>query len=175
MFGSRRRRPGGTGDSPPAPSVSCKEATLALLGRRQYTRRELEVRLLRKGYGPEEVEAVLASLAERGWVDDAKAAASLVRAGEARGRGRARIAQGLAARGVPRKDAEEALSAVDPAAEAARLREVLRRRARSLPAGLTAEARSKRLFDHLVRRGFAPGAVRAALREKGDLPDDPES
>ena len=156
------------------PSISCREAAVALLGRRQYTRRELEVRLARKGYEAEAVEGVLASLSERGWVDDAKAAASLVRSETGKGRGRGRIASALAARGVPRGDAEEALAGLDPAAETARLREVLAKRARSLPAGLTPEARSKRLFDHLVRRGFAPGAVRAALREKGDLPDDAE-
>ena len=46
------------------------------------------------------------------------------------------------------------------------------RKSRALPAGLTPEARSKKLFDHLVRRGFAPAAVLEALRAKGDSFDD---
>jgi len=37
---------------------------------------------------------------------------------------------------------------------------------------LTPVSRSRKLFDHLVRRGFDPGAVREALREKGDPTDD---
>ena len=53
-----------------------------------------------------------------------------------------------------------------------RLAAALEKRARSLPAGLTPVSRSRKLFDHLVRRGFDPGAVREALREKGDPTDD---
>jgi hypothetical protein len=37
---------------------------------------------------------------------------------------------------------------------------------------LTEAARSKKLFDHLARRGFAPAAILEALRAKGDATDD---
>ena len=52
------------------------------------------------------------------------------------------------------------------------LRATLEKRARALPAELTRQARSKKLFDHLVRRGFAPAAVLEALHRKGDATDD---
>lgn len=173
---SSPRAPGGGESRGPgrrdAPSVSCRNAALAFLGRRAYTRRELEIRLLRKGYGAEEVGDTLAGLEERGWVDDAKTAAALAVSEAAKGRGRGRIASSMASRGVPRELAEGVLAGLDPVAESARLMEMLARRAGSHPSGLTPSARSKRLFDYLVRRGFSPGAVREALREKGDLPDD---
>jgi SOS response regulatory protein OraA/RecX len=69
-------------------------------------------------------------------------------------------------------DADAALAALDPADEARSLRLALEKRARALPAGLTRQARSKKLFDHLVRRGFAPSAVLEALRTKGEPTDD---
>ncbi|MGA7991037.1 MAG: RecX family transcriptional regulator, partial [Thermoanaerobaculia bacterium] len=78
----------------------------------------------------------------------------------------------LFARGVSREDADAALARLDPADEAKALRAALERRSRALPAGLTRQARSKKLFDHLVRRGFAPSAVLEALRAKGEPTDD---
>ena len=75
-------------------------------------------------------------------------------------------------KGVSRKDAEAALAALDPADEVRALLRVLEKRSRALPAGLTGRARSKKLFDHLVRRGFAPSAVLEALRTKGEPTDD---
>jgi SOS response regulatory protein OraA/RecX len=75
-------------------------------------------------------------------------------------------------KGVSREDADAALAGLDPADEARNLRRALDKRARVLPAGLTRQARSKKLFDHLVRRGFAPSAVLEALRTKGEPTDD---
>lgn len=89
-----------------------------------------------------------------------------------KGRGKARIAAELSARGVSAGDRDAALAELDPGAERESLRRALERRARTLPAGLTRQARSKKLFDHLVRRGFAPAAVLEALKRKGDRTDD---
>ncbi len=75
-------------------------------------------------------------------------------------------------KGVSRRDADAALAALDPEGEARALRLALEKRARVLTAGLTRQARSKKLFDHLVRRGFAPSAVLEALRTKGEPTDD---
>ena len=89
-----------------------------------------------------------------------------------KGRGKARIAAELSARGVSVRDRDAALAGLDPGAERDALRRALERRARTLPAGLTRQVRSKKLFDHLVRRGFAPAAVLEALQRKGDTTDD---
>lgn len=78
----------------------------------------------------------------------------------------------LRARGVAEADASEALAGLGGEGEAARLKAALEKKAQSLPGGLTPVSRSRKLFDHLVRRGFDPAAVREALREKGDPTDD---
>jgi regulatory protein len=152
--------------------VQPRETALALLARRAHTRLELRTKLLRRGFAREEAESCLDALTARGLLDDATTAAGLAAARERRGRGRNRIASELASKGVSRKDAEAALAGLDPAAEAKALRLALDRRSRALPAGLTRQARSKKLFDHLVRRGFAPSAVLEVLRTKGEPTDD---
>jgi regulatory protein len=152
--------------------VQPRESALVFLARRAHTRLELRRKLLRKGFDGPEVEACLDGLAARGWLNDAATAAALASARSRAGRGRARIASELAAKGVSRADADAALSGLDPAEEGRALRRALDRRARALPAGLTRQARSKKLFDHLVRRGFAPSAVLEALRTKGEPTDD---
>jgi regulatory protein len=152
--------------------VDARSAALAALARRAHTRRELQQKLGRKGFDRGAVGVLLDELEERGWLNDAKTAAALAAWRSRAGRGRSRIAAELAAKGVGILDVEAALATLDPAEEAKSLRATLERRARALPAGLTRQARSKKLFDHLVRRGFAPAAVLEALHRKGDATDD---
>ncbi len=160
--------PGGSGEAPPDP----RNTALALLARRAHTRLEIRRKLIRRAFPESAVDACLDALAERGLLDDAGTAAALASSRARSGRGRSRIASELAAKGVSRTDADAALAALDPADEARSLRLALEKRARALPAALTPQARSKKLFDHLVRRGFAPSAVLEALRTKGEPTDD---
>lgn len=111
-------------------------------------------------------------LAGAGLLDEAATAAELARTEASRGRGNRRVSASLRARGVGEKDAAKAVAGVGGEDESARLRAALAKKSRSLAEGLTPVSRSRKLFDHLVRRGFDPGAVRDALREKGDATDD---
>ena len=144
-----------------------------MLARRAHTRKELERKLRKKGFSPGEIGPVLEALTARGYVDDGAAAASFARSRAARGIGARRIAFELAGRGVGRGDVETTVAALDAGEEQAALLRALERKRATLAGGLTPAARSKKLFDHLVRRGFAPAAVLDALRKKGDSPDDP--
>ena len=119
-----------------------------------------------------EVARTLDLLADAGLLDEAATAAELARTEASRGRGSRRVSASLRARGVWEKDAARAVAGVGGEDESARLRAALAKKSRSLGEGLTPVSRSRKLFDHLVRRGFDPGAVRDALREKGDPTDD---
>jgi regulatory protein len=156
------------------PKVSCRDSALASLGRRGLTRRELRTRLLRKGYGVEEVDGVLLALEGRGLVDDGRTADEHVRSRASRGVGKRRVAAELVARGVPEEERERVLSGIDPEAERGRLDVALAKRDRTLPPGLTGRERSRKLADHLVRRGFSLDAVLEALRRKGEPVDADE-
>ena len=102
-------------------------------------------------------EIALALLSRRAYTG-----AALVRALLARG-----IAESEAAAVVAEFETKRFLDDENEALERA-----LERKVRTLPPGLTREARSKKLFAHLVRRGFAPAAVIEALHRKGEATDD---
>jgi regulatory protein len=153
---------------------SCRDAALAALGRRALTRKELVVRLRRKGFAADEIDRVVSTLVGKGLVDDARTAEAHVRSRGVRGVGKRRVAAELAARGVPAADRSNALAGIDGEEERVRLRAALVRRDAVLPARLTGRERSRKLFDHLVRRGFSPDAVLEELRRKGQTVDDHE-
>ncbi|HEX7614509.1 MAG TPA: regulatory protein RecX [Thermoanaerobaculia bacterium] len=152
--------------------MDARNAAVSLLARRAHSRHELKQKLLRKGFEAADVKSCLDDLEERGLLDDAKTATALAAWRSRTGRGRGRIASELAGKGVSRTDADAALASLDPRDEAKALRAALERRERALPPGLTGQARSKKLFDHLARRGFAPAAILEALHRKGDSSDD---
>jgi regulatory protein len=153
-------------------SDDARATALASLARRSHTRQELRQKLSRRGFSSPEVASVIQTLVSEGYLDDAATASAVAARQAGKGRGRTRIASELVRRGVSLQDRERALAGLDPAAEREALKHALDRKARTLPAGLTPRARSKKLFDHLVRRGFAPAAVLEALHRKGDTCDD---
>ena len=67
----RRRRP------EPSPT----QRALGLLTRREHSRQELARKLINRGVEAQEASAAINRLAEAGWQDDARFAASLVRSG----------------------------------------------------------------------------------------------
>jgi regulatory protein len=134
------------------------EAAIRLLGQRPHGEVELRRKLARRSCPPEEIDRAMARVRRLGYLDDEAFARALV-AHRSRGRGPALIAAELAARGVSRELAGEALAAVTAADQVAA--------ARRLAAGAAADPR--RVAARLQRRGFAPEVVRAALGL-----DDPE-
>jgi SOS response regulatory protein OraA/RecX len=88
----------------------------------------------------------------------------------------AALARALAERGVGEAEAAAVVAECETKKylvdEGEALERALEQKARRLAAGLTPEARSKKLFAHLVRRGFAPAAVIEALHRKGEATDD---
>jgi len=145
---------------PPAGSVL--EAGLRLLSVRAHARAEIRRKLGRRGYDSLEIDAAVARLIELGYLDDSAFARSLVRRRGAL-RGPLALSAELAARGVDRAQADEAVAEFDPSsqlASATRLAERLS--ARKTVIGY------REMLDvvgsRLLRRGFSPAVVRAACR-----------
>lgn len=134
----------------PAPGTAY-DAAIASLARRSQSRAELRRKLLRKGHDPDEVEAALDRAVDRGYLDDAAFARSLV-ARRSMGRGASAIAAELRAKGVARDEADAALASLDAGAEdEAAGRVVLR-----LVKPGADEAELQRAVSKLIRRGFPP-------------------
>jgi regulatory protein len=147
------------------PRETARDRALNLLSFRDRSSRELEQRLLRAGYEPDEVVAALEGLQRVGLVDDERFARAVVeqQAGR-RLSGRRAVAAALFAKGVDRATAEAALQELDePGAERERADELARSRARRMM-GLPPEIAFRRLSGLLARRGYPPAVCREAAR-----------
>lgn len=167
--------PRGTGRQPGRPRaglVPARQHALALLARKDWTRKAMLERLATDGYDEADASDAVGYLVETGYLDDRAYAARFVEAARSRvGHGPARLERELLARGVPAEVVAEALGPErEPADEAAAATEVARAMLRVTP---TLPAR--KLASRLASRGFSWDAVRTALTRSGKNPeDDPE-
>ncbi|HEY1456305.1 MAG TPA: regulatory protein RecX [Candidatus Dormibacteraeota bacterium] len=121
---------------------------------------ELRRKLGRRGYGETEVEMALARLHELGYLDDRSFAEGHVRR-RSSGRGPMALSAELAARGVDREVAHQAVATFDPQAQLqAATRLVERLYGRKSWTGFQEVLNS--LGPKLLRRGFSSRVVRAA-------------
>ncbi|RMH22045.1 MAG: regulatory protein RecX [Acidobacteria bacterium] len=153
---------------------TCYQKAIELLAPRAHFRRELQLKLERRGYAAAEVEAVLARLAQEGLLDDVAAARAFV-ARKLRGSplGRRRLAAELARRGVAEEVIDEALASLDDD-DRPLARQVAERwlaRDRRPPS----ERRDAALARFLARRGFSERAIVHVLRQLpgGEAAADP--
>jgi regulatory protein len=141
--------------------VSIRADALRLLARRDYTAAELTGRLSQRGYDDDAIASLTAALRADGTLDDRRVAEGHVRsASRVKRRGRLRIERELTARGIDRTTAHDALAALTPDDDLATIRQVLQRK--RVPAKLDQAAR-RRIFQHLMRRGFSADAISKAL------------
>lgn len=145
------------------PAGDLRADALRLLGRRELSRHQLRARLVARGAEAGAVEDVIAQLAERGLIDDARVARAHARtAVQVKRRGRDRIRRELAQMGI---DEETARAALDEACgsgqESAALDTVIRRRARGID--VSDPAALRRLAGALFRQGFDGDDVRRAI------------
>jgi regulatory protein len=131
---------------------------LRLLGQREHTRLELERKLARYEEEPGTLAQALDELQAKGYLDEQRAAESLVhrRAGRL---GAARLRQEMQDRGLARELIEQALAGLKDS-ELTRAREVWRRRFETLPVDAQERARQTRF---LLTRGFSAEVVRRVM------------
>jgi regulatory protein len=129
---------------------------LALLGRREHSRRELVDKLGRHGADATDIEAALENLRERGLQSDPRFAELLVRSRIAQGHGPIRLLAELRQHGIDETVARQAIDAQSPdwPALAAML---CARRFRGAPAS---HAERVKRANFLARRGFPPAIAR---------------
>jgi regulatory protein len=160
-----QRRPA-RGDAPQTPAVSIRVAALRLLGRREYTTAELADKLEQRGYDAQAIADLTTALRSERALDDRRVADAHVRAASRiKRRGRLRIERELIARGVDRSVVHDAVAELAPDDDLAAIRQILVRK--RVPARLDQAAR-RRLFQHLMRRGFSADAISKVLGSRDD-------
>ena len=139
---------------------------LKLLARRELSVEGVRARLEDRGYSPDEIAEALARLLESGALDDRRVARAYVRtAVTVKGRGRLRINQELLHMGIQKEIAAEALGEVfGELDERTLIDAAIRKKRRGRPAPQD-QREQVRLYQFLMRQGFSPAGVTAALRK----------
>jgi regulatory protein len=152
--------------------MSAYTDALRLLARRELTEKELRDRLLDRDHPRDEIDRVVAHLLESKTLDDDRVARAYARtASGIKGRGRLRVMRELTEMGVARQTATEAVAEVfADVDERALIAKALQKKMRGRPR-IADAAEHARLYRYLMRQGFTPAAIVAALRKAGGRSD----
>ena len=145
---------------------------LRLLARRELSVKELRDRLVDREHPPEEIDRAIEHLLETQALDDARVARAYARtASKVKGRGRLRVMRELNAMGIAKETASEAVADVfADVDERSLIAKALQKKMRGRPRVANA-AEHARLYQYLMRQGFTPAGIVAALRTVGGRRD----
>jgi regulatory protein len=140
---------------------------LKLLAARELSESDLRARLLDRDHAAEDIDPAIERLKETGALDDRRVARAYARtASKVKGRGRLRVARELQAMGIARDVITEAVAEVfGDLDERALIDRAIQKKLRGKKP-TTVQDRA-RLYQYLMRQGFTPAAVSAALRKLG--------
>ena len=138
---------------------------LLLLGRRELSVQQLRERLRDREHPAEDVDRAIDLLLENRTLDDERVAAAYVRTAlKVKGRGRLRIQRELQEMGIEKATAAAALAeAFGEVDERALIAKALQKKLHGKPK-IASPAEYARVYQFLMRQGFSPAAVSAALR-----------
>ena len=141
-------------------STDIRETALNYLSRREYTRHELQIKLIHKGYPSQSVDDELERLESKGYLSDWRFVESYIASRQRRGFGPAHIKQGLS-RLQAYPDAIEAGFAECGIDWDQVLQQVWQRKFGLRPNGSSMYAKQTRF---LLQRGFSPQSIRDFLK-----------
>lgn len=146
---------------------------LKLLGRRELSVSQLRTRLLDRDHSAADADEAIARLLESGALDDRRVARACARtASKIKGRGRLRVSRELQAMGIAKDIIAEAVAEVfSDLDERALIARAIHKKLRGGKQPSTIQERA-RLYQFLMRQGFTPAAVSAALRRGSAARDD---
>ena len=138
---------------------------LHMLARRELSARQLRDRLIERDHPRDEIDRAIEHLLEQRSLDDARVARAYVSTAlKVKGRGRLRIQRELADMGIEKDVAAEALAAAfGEVDERALVRAALQKKLRNRTK-IETPAEYARVYQFLMRQGFSPAVVSAALR-----------
>jgi len=148
------------------PGRSAYLDALHLLAGRELSVKQVRARLLDRAHPADEIDRAVEHLLENGSLDDRRVAGAFVAtAVKVKGRGRLRIQQELQAMGIDRDVAAEALAeAFGDLDERTLVQNALQKKLRGR-AKIQTPADYARVYQFLMRQGFSPAVVNAALRQ----------
>lgn len=151
------------------PKINPYAAAIRLLSLREYGRRELQGKLLSKGFAATDVDVLLESLEQQGLLSDERFVDAYVRSRGNRGYGPRRIEAELRERGIGDELADERIAAgpseeeSDWVARAAEVR--CRKFGEELPKDFPERAKQMRYLEY---RGFTHEQIRAVFKRRNN-------
>jgi regulatory protein len=153
---------------PPLDKATLDELALSYVGRFATTKAKLRTYLKRKiaergwaGERPADVDAVVARLAELGYVDDSAFALARARSLGARGYGERRVRESLRSAGIGEEDGEGARAHAEAEAVDSAVRFARRRRIGPFAEEKGDRAQREKAIGAMVRAGHSFGLARA--------------
>lgn len=147
------------------PDRSAYLDALHLLARRELSVQQLRDRLIDREHDRDEIERAIEHLLETGALNDRRVAGAYVQTAlKVKGRGRLRIQRELQQMGISRDVAADAIAeAFGDVDERALITKALQKKLRG-GKKITSPSEYARVYQYLMRQGFSPAAVNAALR-----------
>ena len=143
-----------------APELTPGQRALALLVRREHSRKELARKLTARGVDKDEAAAAVERMTAEGWQSNERFGEQLVRSRASMGQGPLRIRAELATHGLDREAVAAAMDGYD-GDWGENARSMIRRR---FPGGLEDRALRHKAAEFLARRGFTGDQIRAATQ-----------
>ena len=139
-----------------------------MLARRELSVEDIRARLLHRQHPPATVETAIRQLLGNGALDDRRVAVAYARtAAKVKGRGRLRVLRELAAMGIAKEIAAEAVGDVfGDIDERALISRAIQKKLRGRTKLASRQERA-RLYQFLMRQGFTPAGIAAAMRRLG--------
>jgi regulatory protein len=136
-----------------------------MLARREHSVAEVRSRLVDREHPLEEIEAAIERLIETRALDDSRVARAYARTAlNVKGRGRLRVQRELQLMGIARDIAGEAVADVfGDSDERSLIEKAIQKKLRGGKKLVTMQDRA-RVYQFLMRQGFTPAAVSAAMR-----------
>jgi len=143
-----------------------------MLARREHSVAEVRSRLVDREHPAEEIDTAIERLLETRALDDQRVARAYARTAlTVKGRGRLRIQRELQVMGIAREIAAEAIAEVfGDVDERALIEKAIQKKLRGGKKLVTLPERA-RVYQFLMRQGFTPAAVSAAMRRFGGTSD----
>jgi len=144
-----------------------------MLARREHSVAEIRSRLLDREHPADEIDAAIERLLETRALDDSRVARAYARTAlTVKGRGRLRVQRELQVMGIAREIAGEAIADVfGDLDERALIDKAIQKKLRGGRKLVTLQERA-RVYQFLMRQGFTPAAVSAAMRRLGSPSTD---
>ena len=156
--------------------MSTYSDAVRMLARRELSVTQLRERLREREHSTDDIEDAVTRLTGSGQLDDRRVARAYARtAANVKGRGRVRVQQELHAMGVARDVVAEAIAEVfGDVDERAMVDKAIQKKLRASGSArrkLSLQERG-RLYQYLMRQGFTPASIAAAMRRMGSADSD---